>query len=232
MGSSSATAGASVTPVPASACQTSGRLSPVIASRSCRSPSRRVMTIQSRSTTRDGAWLSAMDESRPVKTYSRSACGAETMKASAPTVSRFGPRREIHTPRVPPNPPVPRTLARWRGARKDAPASMSLRSGAFPPRSRLRRTKRYAIPQRIATAKTNSTITPTSFATLSMSGVPGYGVSRSRLPHPRVRRNKPPSAPAGDLRPRLSSSAAGKTHGRSFWGRRGGWGAARRGVRG
>jgi len=66
--SSSPTAGASVAPVPASACQTSGRLSRVIASRSFPSSACLVMTIQSR------------------------------LKASAPTVSRIGPRRGIHSP--------------------------------------------------------------------------------------------------------------------------------------
>jgi hypothetical protein len=168
---SSSSAGASAAPVPASACQTSGRLSAVIASRICRSPSCRVTTIQSRLTIRDGARLSAMDESRPVNAYSRSAWGAETMKASAPTVSRFGPRRGIHTPRVPPNPPVPRTLAPLRGARKDTCASISPRSGAFPSRSRFRRTKRYTITHGIARVTTNSITTGTSFATLSVSGL-------------------------------------------------------------
>ena len=116
----------------------------------------RVMTIQSRLTIRDGAWLSAMDESLRVNTNSRPASGAETTKPSVPTVSRFGPRKGIHIPRVPPNPPVPRTLARWRGTRKDTPASISLRNGAFRFLSRLRRAIRYTMPQAIARVTTNS----------------------------------------------------------------------------
>jgi hypothetical protein len=54
----------------------------------------------------------AREVSRPVNTNSRSAWGAETINASVPTVSRFGPRSEIQQPRVPPNPPVPGTAAR------------------------------------------------------------------------------------------------------------------------
>src|SRR6185312_6918134 len=39
----------------------------------------------------------AMDDSRPANTNSRRAWGADTMKASVPTINRFGPLTEIHT---------------------------------------------------------------------------------------------------------------------------------------
>jgi len=57
-------------PVPAIACQISGSLPFLVtASWTCRAPFCPVMTIQSRLTTRDGAWLNVMDDSHPLNAY-------------------------------------------------------------------------------------------------------------------------------------------------------------------
>jgi hypothetical protein len=83
----------SAAPVAASACQIAIRLPPsVIASWTWRPPQGPVMTIQSRPAGPNRIWVSAMDVSAPLKTNSLRAWGAEIMNASAPTISRFGPR--------------------------------------------------------------------------------------------------------------------------------------------
>src|SRR5580704_6036084 len=134
-------------PVPASACQISSRPDFfVIASWTCLPPASSVMTIQSRLASRDGAWLNAMVDPRPVKANSREAPGKEIMNASVPTTRRFGPLKRIHWPRVPSNPPLPRMLTWSSDAERYTCACISSRSGAFVERSRFRRMNKYIMP--------------------------------------------------------------------------------------